>query len=201
MPDWEQCKPRSWYHLPGPSSGSPSRVSGHGKCEQTMSRPLQLTRSRGHWPAQRRPARLGGAGAFGRTGHFRTVPRFRGASLQGVATPGESGSRRFVPRAETLEPLFADCDLVIVEGGHQSPGGLKVEVWKTEVGLPVWPRVRSFCGEAITVCWASVEIVSRWIPEFPLAPGSWRGAAEHPEKSHHSPPGSFEWSHFRLDFF
>ena len=79
------------------------------------------------------------------------------ANLIGVYIPKQGRSDY-----ESLEPLFADCDLVLVEGDCGGPG-TKVEVWREaaggrclasegcdvaavlsddrpEVNVPVWPR-------------------------------------------------------------
>lgn len=35
---------------------------------------------------------------------------------------------------ERLEPLFADCQIVLVEGDIDAPAGVKIEVWRAEKG-------------------------------------------------------------------
>lgn len=47
------------------------------------------------------------------------------------ASPGENASSRY----DRFSSLLADCDLVLVEG-HSQVDGLKVEVWRADVGAP-----------------------------------------------------------------
>jgi len=93
--------------------------------------------------------------------------REAGATAVGILSPGMIAAFRPTDhgtqdRYDYLSPMFAGCDLVLVEGNSQSPG-IKVEVWRAavseepiakadnevttlvtddevDVGAPVWPR-------------------------------------------------------------
>jgi molybdopterin-guanine dinucleotide biosynthesis protein MobB len=66
--------------------------------------------------------------------------REAGAAVVGILAPGMTAV--FIPREETdladryalLEPHFATCDLVLVEGQAALPGR-KLEVWRAELGV------------------------------------------------------------------
>lgn len=66
--------------------------------------------------------------------------RAAGANPAGVITAGVTAV--FLPQAdwqETLErllPLYADCDVVLVEGRASMPHHTKVEVWRAAMGGP-----------------------------------------------------------------
>lgn len=64
--------------------------------------------------------------------------RQAGGEPAAIVTPDSIGL--FLPRPATsiydlLEPLYADCDLVIVEGNIEAEG-IKVEVWRAAMGTP-----------------------------------------------------------------
>lgn len=64
--------------------------------------------------------------------------RQAGAEPASIVTPTSIGV--FLPRPATsvydlLEPLYADCDLVIVEGNIDAVG-TKIEVWRAAMGTP-----------------------------------------------------------------
>jgi len=99
--------------------------------------------------------------------------RHRQAGAQPAAIVTRDLIGVFLPRPEEplyerLEPLFADCHLVIVEGNIDAPG-LKIEVWRSAAGntclaaeradilavvsddrpalrVPIWPR-----GDIVTL--------------------------------------------------
>lgn len=66
--------------------------------------------------------------------------REAGAAVVGILSPGMTAvfqstdrlGREATDRYEGLAPMFADCDLVLVEGNLQT-AGFKVEVWRAEV--------------------------------------------------------------------
>lgn len=64
--------------------------------------------------------------------------RQAGGSPVAVVTPGLVGVYDVRPDDrpvyERLGPLYADCRLVLVEGDASATGGVKIEVWRSEMG-------------------------------------------------------------------
>jgi len=65
--------------------------------------------------------------------------RLAGGDPAAIVTPQLCAA--YLPRAEggddpyaRLMPLFEGCDLLLVEGNLERPGGLKIEVWRAEHG-------------------------------------------------------------------
>jgi molybdopterin-guanine dinucleotide biosynthesis protein B len=71
--------------------------------------------------------------------------RQAGAEPASIVTPDSIGL--FLPRPTTpvydlLEPLYADCELVVVEG-HIEAVGTKIEVWRAAMGTPCLATVHT----------------------------------------------------------
>jgi len=66
--------------------------------------------------------------------------RKAGSAVVGILSPGmtavfqpnENGVTESIDRYERLAPMYADCDIVLVEGNLQTTA-FKVEVWRSEV--------------------------------------------------------------------
>jgi len=74
--------------------------------------------------------------------------RHRVAGASPVAVVAARQIAAYIPRVQSedplarLEPLFADCDLVLVEGFIEREGR-KIEVWRREIGKPLLANERS----------------------------------------------------------
>lgn len=78
--------------------------------------------------------------------------RQAGAEPASIVTPDSIGL--FLPRPATsvydlLEPLYADCELVVVEGNIDAVG-IKIEVWRAEMGTPCLASERSDIAAVIS---------------------------------------------------
>ncbi|REK16525.1 MAG: molybdopterin-guanine dinucleotide biosynthesis protein B [Planctomycetota bacterium] len=71
--------------------------------------------------------------------------RESGASVVGILSPGMNavfwsngryGEGDDDPRYDSFAPMFAECDIVLVEGDSQTAAP-KLEVWRSELGTPL----------------------------------------------------------------
>lgn len=82
---------------------------------------------------------------FDRPGKDSYRHRLAGARPAGVVSAGQLAV--YLPRLpeedpiRSLEPIFASCDLVLVEGFIER-GGPKIEVWRREIGKPLLANER-----------------------------------------------------------
>jgi len=87
--------------------------------------------------------------------------RLGGASPTAVVTGDLIGL--YVPRRADddfygrLTPVFADCDLVLVEG-HVDADGAKIEVWRRAVGGPCLASQRRDVTAVVTDDWPEVNV-------------------------------------------